>query len=51
MLTFALATAAEGAEKQRHLPIPPWGFASIALLVFFGLFAFTWAFRSVGTRH
>ena len=51
MLEFALATAAAGAEKQRHLPIPPWGFSLIALGLFFTLFAITWAFRSVGNRH
>jgi hypothetical protein len=51
MLGFALATAAEGAEKQRHLPLPPWGFSLIALGIFFTLFAITWSFRSIGNRH
>jgi hypothetical protein len=51
MLTIALVAAAEGAEKQKHLPIPPWAYSCIALLIFFSLFAVTWAFRSVGNRH
>jgi hypothetical protein len=51
MIAFALATAADGAEKQRHLPLPPWGFACIALGLFVTLFAITWSFRSIGTRH
>jgi hypothetical protein len=51
MLAFALATATEGAEKQRDLPIPPWGFGLLALLVFSVLLTITWAFRSVGHKH
>jgi hypothetical protein len=51
MIAFALATAADSAEKQRHLPLPPWGYAAIALTIFFTLFLFTWSFRSIATRH
>jgi hypothetical protein len=51
MLAFALAVAADTAEKPRHLALPPWGFSLIALTIFFVLFAITWAFRSVGNRH
>jgi hypothetical protein len=51
MFAIALATATEGAEKHRDLPLPPWGYSAIAMLVFFGLFAVTWAFRSVGNKH
>jgi len=51
MIGYALATAAEETEKQRHLPLPPWGYALLAMAVFFALFAVTWSFRSIGTRH
>ncbi len=44
-----LVTAAE--EPKRHLPIPPVGFAIIALCVFLVLLAVTFAFRSSGTKH
>ena len=50
-ITHSLAAAAETVEKQRHLPIPPWAFGCIALGVFFTLFAITWSFRSVGSKH
>ena len=50
-IAFTLATAAQTAEKPRHLPLPPWGFSLIAFSVFFLLFLITWAFRSVGNRH
>jgi hypothetical protein len=45
-----LATAADEPAK-RHLPIPPWGFALIALACFLILLAVTFAFRSSGTKH
>jgi hypothetical protein len=51
MFASALPTVVVVVEKERHLPLPPWGFAAIALLIFFLLFAFTWSFRSVGNRH
>jgi hypothetical protein len=51
MIAFAFSAAAEGVEKHRELPMPPWAFATLALAVFFGLFAVTWSFRSVGNRH
>jgi hypothetical protein len=51
MFTFVMATAAETTEKQRHLPMPPWGFALVALAIFVTLFAVTWSFRSIGNRH
>jgi heme/copper-type cytochrome/quinol oxidase subunit 2 len=51
MLNSAFVAAAEATEEHRDLPMPAWAFALIALGVFFGLFAFTWAFRSVGNRH
>jgi len=51
MLAIALATATQGTEKKVHLPLPPWGYSLIALGLFFVLFAITWAFRSVGTKH
>jgi hypothetical protein len=44
-----LVTAAE--EPKRHLPIPPWGFAVLALCVFVILLVVTFAFRSSGTKH
>ena len=50
-IPHALATAAETAEKQRHLPLPPWAFGCLALGVFFVLFAITWSFRSIGNKH
>jgi hypothetical protein len=51
MFAFALATAVEGAEKHRELPMPPWAYGALALTIFFVLFLSTWAFRSVGNRH
>jgi heme/copper-type cytochrome/quinol oxidase subunit 2 len=51
MHAFVLVAAAEAAEEHRDLPMPAWAFAAIALGVFFTLFAITWSFRSVGTRH
>ncbi len=51
MFVYVLAAAAQGAEEHRDLPMPAWVFGAIALGVFFGLFAITWSFRSVGNRH
>ena len=51
MFAFALAAATEGAEKQRHLPLPPWGYALVALGLFATLLAITWTFRNIGNRH
>ena len=45
-----IASAADEAAK-RHLPIPPWRFAVIALSRFRILLAVTFAFRSSGTKH
>jgi hypothetical protein len=44
-----LVTAA--AEPKRHLPIPPWGFAVLALGAFLVLLVVTFAFRSSGAKH
>ncbi len=44
-----LVTAAQ--EPKRHLPIPEWGFAVIALSCFLLLLVITFAFRSSGTKH
>jgi hypothetical protein len=41
----------ETAEKTTDLPIPPAGFAILALAVFGLLLLVTFAFRSVGNRH
>jgi hypothetical protein len=41
----------ETAEHTRDLPIPPAGFAILALAVFGLLLLVTFAFRSVGNRH
>ena len=41
----------ETAEKKTDLPIPPAGFAILALAVFGLLLLVTFAFRSVGNRH
>jgi hypothetical protein len=43
--------AAETAEKKEHFPLPPWGYAAIAVGIFFVLFLITWSFRSVGSKH
>jgi protein-S-isoprenylcysteine O-methyltransferase Ste14 len=51
MIAFAITAAAQGAEEHRELPMPTWAYGVLALAVFFGLFALTWAFRSVGHRH
>jgi predicted permease len=41
----------ETAEKTKDLPIPPAGFAILALAVFGLLLLVTFAFRSVAHRH
>jgi hypothetical protein len=52
LVLHAVAVAqAESAEPKRHLPIPPAGFAILALVAFLVLLAITWAFRSSGTKH
>lgn len=43
--------AADTAEKKEHFPLPPWGYALVAIAIFFSLFVITWSFRSVGTKH
>jgi hypothetical protein len=48
-MAFLVSEAAEPAK--RHLPIPPWGFALLALLGFVVLLLITFAFRSTGTKH
>jgi drug/metabolite transporter (DMT)-like permease len=49
MPTMLLAAATE--EAHRELPMPAEVFGLIALAVFATLFAFTWAFRSIATKH
>jgi hypothetical protein len=41
----------EGAETAQTLPIPPAGFAILALAFFGLLLLVTFAFRSVANRH
>jgi hypothetical protein len=48
---MAASLVAETAEKASTLPIPPVGFAILALAVFGLLLLVTFAFRSVGNRH
>jgi hypothetical protein len=50
-LHAAAAPSLAAEEAKRHLPIPEWGFALIALGVFAVLLAITWAFRSTGSKH
>jgi hypothetical protein len=50
MPTRLLAAATE-TEAHRELPLPAEVFGLIALVVFAALFASTWAFRYVGTKH
>ena len=50
-LHAAAAHSLAAEEAKRHLPIPAYGFALIALGVFGLLLAITWAFRSSGTKH
>jgi hypothetical protein len=50
MLTTVLSAATEEAA-HKELPFPPMWFGIGALVLFTALFAFTWAFRSVATKH
>jgi hypothetical protein len=50
MLTMVLAAATEEAE-HRELPFAAEWFGITAIVVFGGLLAFTWAFRSVASKH
>ena len=50
MLTTVLTAATEEAA-HRELPIPAAWFGITTIAVFAALFAFTWAFRSVATKH
>lgn len=45
------AVLAEESELVNHLPIPAPVFGITAFVVFVGLLAVTYAFRSVWTRH
>jgi hypothetical protein len=47
----ASLVAAEGAGKASTLPIPPVGFALLAIAFFGVLLLVTFAFRSVSHRH
>jgi hypothetical protein len=51
MPTMVLTAATEEAANHRELPFPAEWFGIIALAIFLGLFAFTWAFRSVASKH
>jgi hypothetical protein len=51
MPTLVLTAATEEAANHRELPFPAEWFGIIALATFAALFAFTWAFRSVATKH
>jgi hypothetical protein len=51
MLALVLVAAAHSGETRRELPLPPWGYAAIALAVFTVLFAITWSFRNVSNKH
>ena len=46
-------TASEeaGVEAHRELPMAAEWYGIIALAIFAALFAFTWAFRSVASKH
>jgi hypothetical protein len=46
-----LVEGTEEAEPVSQLPIPPLGFAILAMAVFAALLLVTFAFRSVGNRH
>jgi hypothetical protein len=50
MPTMVLTAATEEAA-HRELPFSAEAFGIIALAIFMGLFAFTWAFRSVASKH
>jgi predicted permease len=51
MYDYTLTAVAKATEDHRDLPLPPYGYALIAMALFFILFLFTWAFRSVGNKH
>jgi hypothetical protein len=51
MLTTVLTAATEQAAEHRELPFHAYWFGIIALAIFASLFAFTWAFRSIATKH
>jgi hypothetical protein len=53
MLTTILAATQEeaGREVHRELPFSAEWFGIIALVIFASLFALTWAFRSVASKH
>ena len=51
MPTSILTAATEEAANHRELPIAAEWYGIIAIGIFFGLFAFTWAFRSVAHNH
>ncbi|GEL95444.1 hypothetical protein [Cellulomonas composti] len=46
-----IAAAEETAEKAHELPVEPWAFGLGAFAGLVALLLFTYAFRSVGTRH
>jgi hypothetical protein len=48
-MAYLVTEAAEPAK--RHLPLPPWAFALLALAGFLVLLVITFAFRSSGTKH
>lgn len=54
MATTLLAAGAQlaaGAEQARKLPIPPLGYALLAIAAFGALLLVTFAFRNVNKRH
>jgi hypothetical protein len=51
MPTSVLTAATEEAANHRELPFPAEWFGIIAIAVFAGLLAFTWAFRNVAHNH
>ena len=38
-------------ETHVDLPMPPWAFGAIALLIFFTLAIVIWSYRDVANRH
>jgi hypothetical protein len=51
MPTLVLTAATEEAANHRELPFPAELYGIVAMAVFIGLFAFTWAFRNVAHNH
>lgn len=42
----------EGSEHAtKDLPIPPWAFGALAVVLFLVLLLLTWSFRHVGARY